>query len=120
MGKYQKCQLCHFCCCLDVSIPIIPFDRRAHNLINRYFRHWLNLVMLWSTWTQFDLIPYVIVEFDISAHHSNVYRETSKQWSPQDGVWLVWWMKYQIAFPIAALQALNLFWYYLILRILVR
>jgi acyl-CoA-dependent ceramide synthase len=68
-----------------------------------YFRHWLNLVMLWSTWTQFDLVP-----------------EASKQWSPQDGVWLAWWMKYQIFFPIAALQALNLFWYYLILRILVR
>jgi len=68
-----------------------------------YFRHWLNLLMLWSTYTQFDLIP-----------------EASKQWSPKDGVWLDWWMKYQIFFPIAALQALNLFWYYLILRILVR
>jgi len=68
-----------------------------------YFRHWLNLVILWSTWAQFDLIP-----------------EASKKWSPQDGVWLTWWMKYQIVFPIAALQALNLFWYYLILRILGR
>ena len=29
-------------------------------------------------------------------------------------------MKYQIVFPLAVLQALNLFWYYLILRILGR
>jgi very-long-chain ceramide synthase len=29
-------------------------------------------------------------------------------------------MRYQIFFPIACLQALNLFWYYLILRIAVR
>jgi acyl-CoA-dependent ceramide synthase len=68
-----------------------------------YFRHWLNLVILWSAWTEFDLIP-----------------EASKQWSPPDGAWLAWWMKYQIVFPIAALQALNLFWYYLIWRILIR
>ena len=24
-----------------------------------YFRHYLNIVMLWSVWTQFDLMPYV-------------------------------------------------------------
>lgn len=42
------------------------------------------------------------------------------QWSPPDGVWLVWWMKYQIVFPLFALQLLNLFWYYLIWRVVIR
>ncbi|KAI0832388.1 TLC domain-containing protein [Trametes gibbosa] len=65
-----------------------------------YFRHWLNWVMLYSVWNEFDLMP-----------------ETSKRWSPQDGVWLTWWMKYQIFAPILLLQFLNLFWYFLILRI---
>ncbi|KAI0702904.1 longevity assurance proteins LAG1 LAC1 [Cytidiella melzeri] len=68
-----------------------------------YFRHYLNLVMLWSIWTEFDLIP-----------------ETAKRWSPKDGVWLTWWMKYQIFTPVLLLQFLNLFWYYLVLRIAVR
>ncbi|KAI0347257.1 longevity assurance proteins LAG1 LAC1 [Trametopsis cervina] len=68
-----------------------------------YFRHYLNLVMLWSVWTQFDLMP-----------------ASSQQWSPKDGVWLVWWMKYQIFVPILLLQFLNIFWYYLIVRIAVR
>ncbi|OCH84674.1 longevity assurance proteins LAG1/LAC1 [Obba rivulosa] len=66
-----------------------------------YFRHWLNLVMLYSVWTEFDLIP-----------------ETSKQWTPPDGVWMVWWMRYQIFVPLLLLQILNLFWYMFILRIL--
>ncbi|KAK7695872.1 hypothetical protein QCA50_000510 [Cerrena zonata] len=68
-----------------------------------YFRHWLNIVMLHSIWTQFDLIP-----------------EYAKVWSPKDGVWMTWWMKYQIFVPVLLLQFLNLFWYILILRILVR
>ena len=25
-----------------------------------YFRHYLNLVILWSVWTEFKLIPYVL------------------------------------------------------------
>lgn len=33
---------------------------------------------------------------------------------------MVWWMKYQIFAPILLLQFLNLFWYYLILRVAVR
>ncbi|KII95096.1 hypothetical protein PLICRDRAFT_33926 [Plicaturopsis crispa FD-325 SS-3] len=68
-----------------------------------YFRHWLNLRMLWSVWFEFDLIP-----------------EAAKQWFPPEGVWLVWWMKEQIFFAIGALQVLNLFWYYYVIRILVR
>ncbi|EKM55309.1 uncharacterized protein PHACADRAFT_120551 [Phanerochaete carnosa HHB-10118-sp] len=68
-----------------------------------YFRHYLNIVMLWSVWTQFDLMP-----------------ETSKRWEAKDGVWMVWWMKYQIFVPILLLQFLNLFWYFLILRIACR
>ena len=68
-----------------------------------YFRHWLNLVMLWSVYSEFDLMP-----------------ETSKRWAPEDGVWMVWWMKWQVFAPILLLQVLNLFWYYLILRILWR
>ncbi|KAH7914205.1 TLC domain-containing protein [Hygrophoropsis aurantiaca] len=68
-----------------------------------YFRHWLNLVMLWSVWYEFDLVP-----------------ETAKRWSVKDGVWLTWWMKYQMFAPILLLQLLNLFWYFLMWRILIR
>jgi very-long-chain ceramide synthase len=49
-----------------------------------------------------------------------VSSEATKQWSPKDGVWLAGWMKYQIFVPILLLQFLNLFWYFLIWRILYR
>ncbi|OBZ70049.1 Sphingosine N-acyltransferase lac1 [Grifola frondosa] len=68
-----------------------------------YFRHWLNFVIMYSVWTQFDFIP-----------------ETAKRWYPAEGVWMVWWMKYQVFVPILLLQFLNLFWYMLILRIVYR
>jgi len=68
-----------------------------------YFRHYLNLVILWSVWTEFDLTP-----------------EHAQQWVPEEGSYLAGWMKYQVFIPIALLQALNLFWYYLICRIVVR
>jgi len=68
-----------------------------------YFRIYLNLVMLWSVWFEFDLIP-----------------AESMQWAPETGAWLVWWMRYQIFTPLFLLQLLNLFWYFLILRILFR
>ncbi|KAF8450583.1 TLC domain-containing protein [Boletus edulis BED1] len=68
-----------------------------------YFRHYLNIVMLWSVWYQYDLVP-----------------EANRVWRPEAGVWLVWWMKHQIFLLLLMLQILNLFWYYLILRIALR
>ncbi|KAI9574728.1 longevity assurance proteins LAG1 LAC1 [Boletus coccyginus] len=68
-----------------------------------YFRHYLNIVMLWSVWYEFDLIP-----------------EATRVWAPETGAWLAPWMKYQIFTPILLLQILNLFWYYFILRIALR
>ncbi|KAH8103443.1 TLC domain-containing protein [Cristinia sonorae] len=38
-----------------------------------YFRHYLNIVMLWSVWNEFELMT-----------------ETSKRWDPAAGVWLTW------------------------------
>ncbi|EJD01093.1 longevity assurance proteins LAG1/LAC1 [Fomitiporia mediterranea MF3/22] len=72
-------------------------------IIWTYFRLWMNMIILYSVWTQFDFIP-----------------ESSKRWSPPDGVWMVWWMKYQIFVPLLLLLFLNFFWYYLILRIAYR
>lgn len=68
-----------------------------------YFRHYLNLVILWSVWNEFHLIP-----------------EHAQRWEAAEGTYLAWWMKYQVFIPIALLQALNLFWYFLIWRIIVR
>jgi acyl-CoA-dependent ceramide synthase len=68
-----------------------------------YFRHYLNLVMLYSVYKDFDLIP-----------------QSARSWTPSEGVWMVWWMRWQIFIPIFLLQCLNLFWYFLIWRILWR
>jgi acyl-CoA-dependent ceramide synthase len=68
-----------------------------------YFRHWLNFRLLWSVLSEFKYIP---IE--------------AQQWHPSEGIWLVWWMRWQMLFGLGALQLLNLFWYFLILRILVR
>ncbi|KAF8482397.1 longevity assurance proteins LAG1/LAC1 [Russula ochroleuca] len=68
-----------------------------------YFRHYLNLVMLYSVYTDFDLIP-----------------QSARSFEPRKGVWMVWWVKWQIFTPLLLLQCLNLFWYFLICRILWR
>ncbi|BGP42499.1 sphingosine N-acyltransferase lag1 [Rhodotorula kratochvilovae] len=79
-----------------------------------YMRHYLNLRILWSVWHEFDLVP---AQF--------------RSWTSGDhkGWWLFYgfgsgaiprWMKYQIFAPILALQLVNAFWTYLILRILFR
>jgi len=59
--------------------------------------------MLWSVWFESDLAP-----------------EASKTLRPADGLWMPWWMKYQIFLPMLTLQALNVFWYFLIWRIAIR
>lgn len=69
-----------------------------------YFRHWQNLRILYSVYQEYDeYVPMI-----------------AKKWSPKDEVYLVGWMKWQIFGPIMMLQFLNLFWYYLIWRIVYR
>ncbi|KAJ6515798.1 longevity assurance proteins LAG1/LAC1 [Mycena sanguinolenta] len=68
-----------------------------------YFRHYLNLVILHSVWTEYDLVPL-----------------SARNWTWSAGTYLQPWMRYQIFLAIFLLQLINLFWYYLILRILYR
>jgi len=72
-------------------------------IIWSYFRHWINFLILWSVWAELELLP---------VH--------GRQWNPSEGVYLAWWMRWQMLLGLGALQVLNLFWYFLILRILVR
>src|ERR1700712_4405865 len=55
--------------------------------LHSYLRHYLNIVALWSVWTQFELMP-----------------EFGKQWNPVEGVYMAPWMRYQIFGPILVLQ----------------
>jgi len=68
-----------------------------------YFRHFLNIKILWS----------VVYEY---AHAP----EWTRRWSGSEGVFLDDWVQYQIFLPLFLLQVINLFWYYLMIRILVR
>ncbi|KAJ2920100.1 hypothetical protein MD484_g341, partial [Candolleomyces efflorescens] len=68
-----------------------------------YFRHYLNLKMLWSVYSESYLVP-----------------EASHQWNWSEGVYLVWWLLPAAFLSIFALQVLNLFWYWLMWRILIR
>ncbi|KAG8953748.1 hypothetical protein FRC04_001953 [Tulasnella sp. 424] len=68
-----------------------------------YTRHYLNWCILWNVFYDFDLVP-----------------KWAQQWAPETGAWLVPWMKWQIFAPLVLLQAVNLFWYVLIWRILYR
>ncbi|GAA5933930.1 uncharacterized protein JCM15063_000509 [Sporobolomyces koalae] len=80
-----------------------------------YMRHYLNLLILHSVWTEFDLIPNVWRSFDSSRQGWWVLEGLAKgtgQIPP--------WIKYQIFAPILALQLVNSFWSYLIWRILFR
>ncbi|WVQ74831.1 hypothetical protein IAR50_004438 [Cryptococcus sp. DSM 104548] len=69
-----------------------------------YFRHYLNIIILYSVWAQFELIPW----------------KERQGFDPWNDSWMVGWMKWQIFVPIFLLQLINLFWYFLIWRILFR
>lgn len=68
-----------------------------------YFRIYLSALTLWSVWHQFDLIP---------TH--------TREWNPDKGWWLAPWMRYQIFAPLFILLLLNIFWYYLMWRVIIR
>ncbi|KAF9515287.1 hypothetical protein BS47DRAFT_1342213 [Hydnum rufescens UP504] len=68
-----------------------------------YLRHFLNIKMIWSVWTQWKYVP-----------------EYSKRFEPKEGVWMVRWVQYQVMIAMIILQLVNIFWYYLILRVLRR
>ncbi|KJA30181.1 hypothetical protein HYPSUDRAFT_32286 [Hypholoma sublateritium FD-334 SS-4] len=72
-------------------------------LIWTYFRHYLNIWILWSVWFESSDIP-----------------EWTKKWSWSEGVYMPAWMPYQIFVPLLLLQGLNLFWYSLMTKILIR
>ncbi|KAI8447293.1 TLC domain-containing protein [Phakopsora pachyrhizi] len=69
-----------------------------------YFRHWQNLRILYSVYYEYDeYLP-----------------KFARRWAIEDEVYLTDWMKWQIFGPIMLLQFLNLFWYFLIWRIVFR
>lgn len=89
-----------------------------------YMRHYENIRILHSVWTEFELVPAV-----------------ARTWDPSQGYFLPPWMRsvllppyprilkivlrregrrYQIFAPILALQLVIAFWSFLILRIVVR
>ncbi|KAJ3512540.1 hypothetical protein NLJ89_g3464 [Agrocybe chaxingu] len=68
-----------------------------------YFRHYLNIKILWSVWFEQPNIP-----------------EWTKQWDWAAGTYMPGWMQFQIFLPLFLLQLLNLFWYSLMVKILLR
>lgn len=69
-----------------------------------YFRHWQNLRILYSVWYEYPVyVP-----------------EEARVFDPLSGRALASWMKYQVFTPIFLLQLLNLFWYALMWRIVLR
>ncbi|QRV73179.1 TLC domain protein [Ceratobasidium sp. AG-Ba] len=68
-----------------------------------YCRHYLNLKFLYSVWFEFDLIPEQYMKLDFADH-----------------AYMPWWGRPVVFFPIFLLQLVNLFWYFLIWRILIR
>ncbi|KAG8836214.1 hypothetical protein FRC17_008950 [Serendipita sp. 399] len=68
-----------------------------------YGRHYLNIWILYSVWTEWDLIP-----------------SQNKVLDPKNDLWMPPWIKSQIFIGILLLQFINLFWYFLIWRILLR
>ncbi|KAM0747143.1 LAG1-domain-containing protein [Meredithblackwellia eburnea MCA 4105] len=68
-----------------------------------YFRHYQNIRILHSVWTEFERVP-----------------AAARVWDPAKGYFMPSWMRYQIFAPIFALQLVIAFWSFLILRIVFR
>ena len=106
---------------LDVSllVPCMPNLLLMYAL--SYFRHYLNLVILWSVWYELPNVPCVQVSsFMACAITYSQHSEWTKKWSWEEGVYLVSWMRYQVFIPLLLLQFINIFWYYLMTKILYR
>ena len=69
---------------------------------------------------EFSHAPCVPNYYSFSFYLTISFSERTKHWSWSEGVYLAGWMRYQIFLPLFLLQLINLFWYYLIIRILVR
>ncbi|KAJ6554212.1 TLC domain-containing protein [Mycena capillaripes] len=68
-----------------------------------YFRHYLSLRILWSLQYEFDYVP-----------------KPAQIFSPLTGLYMAPWMRDQMFYTLCILQLLNIFWYYLIWRVLIR
>ncbi|KAJ7267738.1 longevity assurance proteins LAG1/LAC1 [Mycena rebaudengoi] len=77
-----------------------------------YFRHYISLRILYSLRYEFHLVPCVAFLIILST--------TRAASQPLDDVYMPLWMRDQMFYALCILQALNLFWLYLIVRILVR
>lgn len=82
-----------------------------------YMRQYLNLVILWSVWKEFHLVPEYNRTWEIaSSGNPNTWWVFSDLTSGRVPAWI----QLQIFLPIFVLQLVNGFWYYLLWRILYR
>ncbi|KAJ7456183.1 longevity assurance proteins LAG1/LAC1 [Mycena latifolia] len=94
---------------LSKLLNYLQFDRAkvvslgVFTVVWTYFRHYISIRILWSLRYEFDLVP----------KHAQIF-------SPSQDLWMAPWMRDQMFYTLCILQALNLFWYYLIIRIIVR
>lgn len=52
--------------------------------------------------------------------NDNSFSEWTKRWSWSEGVYMAGWLQQQMFLALFLLQCINLLWYYLILRLVVR
>jgi hypothetical protein len=46
---------------------------------SRYFRHWLNIVILWSVWNEMELAPWVLIQHHIYFLGPHPYPESMRR-----------------------------------------
>jgi len=91
-----------------------------------YCRHYLNILILWSIWYEMPTkMPYVHIsildQFDsVIIWLSWFSRHSAKEWNWTKGTYGPDWILWHIFLPLSALQVLNIYWYYLMTKILIR